>query len=313
MNWYKKDTRPSLLIAHADEEGLAFAQLLHHALPSNDYAISLMPASGAAAFRPAHEQRVICSDVRSTIDFAHIRGNVHVFAQSPYAAIEQGGMSQVEKQQLYLAVHNSLSKGRRVLALSEHCRMDVQQFHSMHVFLAHLPSTYSDVVSSLDMDGVAIIVNDDELAMWTGVLEKLDQFSPTVYLNSRSEQTPVSAIGMRMPHSGFIPTRPAVQIYLGKDRSYCTPLRIIDASATGSAVVQVTYDGLLRGNGRLMPADCIGYFSLDRQVADPSELMAFVAHLLSNRMFHDSILTAQRRYLPNFQSNRADFFELLTK
>lgn len=314
MNWYKKDTRSNLLIAHHEGEGRASAQLLKNALSSPDFSIDLISTSRAGNFKSAYGQSIVCTDVESAIAFSHLKGNVCVFAQSPYDAIEAGSAPLAEKKELYVALHNSLSKARRVIALSEACRMEIQQFHSKHIHLSLLPSTQSDVISALPLEGIAIIVNDVDLHICGGMLDALQRFAPVLYLNSSGKRPATTdTVGMRLPTAGLVPVRPAVQIYLGADKSECSPIRMIDAAASGAVVVQVAIDGLNRHGGRWMPTDCIGYFNLERQDADSSELTAFIAYMLDNRMFFDSILAAQRRYLPNYQSNRNAFFELLTK
>jgi len=314
MNWYKKDTRSNLLIAHHEGQGRASAQLLKNALSSPDFSIDLISTSRAVDFKPAYGQSIVCTDVESAVGFSHVKGNVCVFAQSPYEVIEGNSAPLTEKKQLYMALHNSLSKARRVIALSETCRREIQQFHSKHIYLSRLPSTQSDVIAALPLEGIAIIVNDVDLRMYGGMLDRLQQFDPVLYLNASGKRpTAADTMGMCLPAAGLVPVRPLVQIYLGADRSECSPLRIVDAAASGAVVVQVAIDGMNREDGRWMPTDCIGYFNLERQDGDPAELTAFIAHMLDNRMFFDSILAAQRRYLPNYQSNRNAFFELLTK
>lgn len=313
MNWYKKDTRPNLLIAHGENQGHVFAQLLKNSLSNHDFAINLISSSRAHNFEPSYSQSMVCVDAESAIAFSHVKGNVLVFPQSPYEIIENEDISVEEKKKKFLGLHNSLSKAKRVIALSEGCRMEIQQFHSKHIFLCHLPSTQNEIISSLPVEGIAIIVNEVDLGKVQYMLENLQQFNPVLYVNPASKRTITTKLGMRLPMGGLVPVRPAVQIYLGIDRSECSPLRIIDASAAGSVVVQIAHEGLSQGSGRWMPTDCIGYFNLEKSDSDTAEVNAFISHVLTNHMFFDSILSAQRRYMPNYQSNRNAFFELLTK
>lgn len=313
MNWYKKDTRPQLLLAHGGQDGRPFAQLLMHALPGAEVAITLLPSDGAQDFAPGPGQDIVCTDLASSLAFAHVKDAVCVFAQSPYAEIEALDAPMAEKKARFLALHNSLSKARRVLALSEACRVDIQQYHSKHVYLSHLPATRCEAIPGQDAAGIAVIADEAGPGDWSGLLASLQRFAPVLYLTPSGKRRALDAPGVRLPPAGLVPVRPLVQIYLGADHSECPPLRLIDASAAGAAVIQVGLEGMGRERGRWMPTDCVGYFQLERHAPDTAELDAFIAHMLDNRMFFDSILSAQRRYLPTFQSNQTTFFELLTK
>lgn len=313
MTWYKKDTRPNLLLAHSVSEGHEFANLLKNALASPDYTVDLIPTSRANNFKLADSQSIVCVDLEAALAFSGLRGNVCLFAQSPYDLIEASTESIEKKKELFLALHNSLSKAKRVIALSDTCRGKIQQYHSQHIYLSHLPSTHSEAISALPLDGVAVIVSDLELRICDELLQNLQQFDPAVYLTPTSARRKVDTLAMRLPFAGLVPVRPKVQIYLGADNSECTPLRIIDAAAAGSAIVQISHKGMNWERGRRMPTNCIGYFNLEQMDTDKSELDAFIAHMLSNQMFFDSILAAQRRHLTNYQSNKNHIFELLSK
>ncbi|MBD8541446.1 hypothetical protein IFU00_04015 [Oxalobacteraceae sp. CFBP 8761] len=313
MNWYKKDTRLNLLLAYGINQGQVFAELIKNSLFSSDFRVNLISSEEATGFSPLSRQKVICTDLESALSFSKLKNTSYVFFQSPYLTIKNSGVEIDEQKRMYIDVHNILSKATRVISLTEKCRLDTQLHHSKHIYLSQIPSTFSDAISKLTLEGVGVIASDDELVDHEELLSYLRIFSPILYVTPSQTLHANSAVGMRLSTINPVPARPKIQIYLGGDRSDCTPLRIIDASAAGSVVIQIAYDGVAKNGGRWMPTDCIGYFSLDKRNPEFNELDAFIAHLLSNPMFFESILSAQRRYLPNFETNRMAFLELLTK
>lgn len=313
MNWYKKDTRVELLFAYSEFDEGEFAKVLKNSLPGSDFSIGLITTKEAKDFEPDYGQKIVCTDLDSTIAFSRARTYVHIFSQSPYTFIEESGLPIAEQKKRYLAVHRALNKSNRVIALNEKCRIEIQQFHSRHIYASSLPATSSSLIASLKQEGIAIIVNDNEIDKHRESLAVLEKYKPVLYLNTKEGRMAKNILGMRMPDSGFVSARPLIQIYLGRDQSDCTPLRIIDASAAGSVVIQITHGDAERNVGRWMPADCIGYFNMESQEFDFTELEAFISHLLTNQMFFDSVLAAQRRYLPTYKSNTTAFLELLTK
>ncbi|WP_208279110.1 hypothetical protein [Massilia oculi] len=313
MTWYKKDTRTELLFAHSEYDDGEFAKLIKNSLPNSEYLVGLISIKDAKGYEPEYGQKIICTDLESTIAFSKAKTFTHVFSQSPYDAIDASDLPLEEKKVRYSAVHRNLNKSKRVIALNEKCRSNIQQFHSRHIYITTLPSTSSSLISNLEQDGIAIIVNSNEIDNYGSILELLAKYKPTLYFNSEENSPAPKIFGMRMPHNGFVSARPLIQIYLGEDRSDCTPLRINDASAANSVVIQINASETERSKGRWMPTDCIGYFNIDRLDLNFAKLESFISHLLGNKIFFDSVLSAQRRYLPAYKSNIAAFLELLTK
>lgn len=313
MNWYKKDTRIQVLFAHSDLDKGELATILKNSLISTDISIDLISTKEARDYKPEYNQKIVCTDIESTIAFSKAKTYVHVFSKSPYTLIETSGLPIAEQKSQYSALHRSLNKSRRVIALSEKCRIETQQFHSGHVYISSIPATFSPLISSLEHEGIAVIANECEFNKYERTLATLARYKPVLYLNSKENRFTSETLGMRMPDNGFVATRPLIQIYLGRDQSDCTPLRIIDASGAGSVVIQIAHSDAERNVGRWMPNDCVGYFSIETLEGDFSELEAFILHLLTNQMFFDSVLAAQRRYLPNYKSNTNAFLEMLTK
>lgn len=313
MTWYKKETRVELLFAHSEYDDGEFAKILKNSLPNSEHLIGLISTKDAKGYEPEYGQKIICTDLASTIAFSKAKTYIHVFSESPYTVIEANDLPLDEQKIRYSAVHRNLSKSKRIIALNEKCRINIQQFHSRHVYTTSLPSTSSNLITSLAQDGIAIIVNDSEIDKYDLILEVLEKYNPILYFNSEENRPVPKKFGMRMPHNGFVSARPLIQIYLGEDRSDCTPLRIIDASAAGSIVIQIAHSEAERSVGRWMPSDCIGHFSIDSLDVRFAELESFISHLLANKNFFDSVLAAQRRYLPAYKSNINSFLELLTK
>lgn len=313
MTWYKKDTRVELLFAHSEHDDGEFAKILKNSLPNSEHLIGLISTKDAKNYEPEYGQKIICTDLDSTIAFSKAKTYIHVFSESPYTVIEASDLPLDEQKIRYSTVHHSLNQSKRIIALNEKCRINIQQFHSRHVYVTTLPSTSSNLISSLAQEGIAIIVNDNEIDKYDLILEILEKYKPVLYFNSEENRPVPRKLGMCMPHNGLVSARPLIQIYLGEDRSDCTPLRIIDASAAGSVAIQIAHVEAKRSIGRWMPTDCIGHFNIDSSNVNFAELEAFISHLLVNKMFFDSVLAAQRRYLPVYKSNTTAFLELLTK